>query len=153
MAAPCSAEEGAAIAREAADWLGTPYQHQTSVRGAGADCLGLLRGIWRARYGAEPETAPAYTPDWSEPSREEGLLAAARRHLIEIPTAELRVGDVLLFRMRRSWPAKHLAIVADMSTPEPRIIHAYSGHGVVASSLGPSWRRRIAAAFRFPAGA
>ncbi len=26
-------------------WLGTPYVHQASTRGAGADCLGLIRGI------------------------------------------------------------------------------------------------------------
>ena len=153
MAAHCSVEESEAIAREAAGWLGTPYQHQASVQGAGADCLGLLRGVWRARFGEEPEAAPAYTADWSEPSREEGLMAAARRHLIEIPISEIRIGDVLLFRMRRNWPAKHLAILADKSAAEPRIIHAYSGHGVVTSSLGPSWRRRIAATFRFPAGA
>jgi len=29
-------------------WLGTPYRHRASVRGAGCDCLGLLRGVWRA---------------------------------------------------------------------------------------------------------
>ena len=27
-------------------WLGTPYHHQASVRGAGCDCLGLIRGIY-----------------------------------------------------------------------------------------------------------
>lgn len=153
MAAHCSVEQGEAVAAEAARWLGTPYLHQASVMGAGADCLGLLRGVWRAQFGDEPEAPPPYTADWSEPSREEGLMAAARRHLREIPQAEMRVGDVLLFRMRRNWPAKHLAIVSEMSAQEPRIIHAYSGQGVVASSLGPSWRRRVAAVFRFPAGA
>ncbi len=34
-----------AIAR---DWIGTPYVHQASAQGAGCDCLGLLRGVWRA---------------------------------------------------------------------------------------------------------
>ena len=47
-------------------WIGTPYVHQASVRGAGCDCLGLLRGVWREVIGAEPETPPAYTPDWAE---------------------------------------------------------------------------------------
>jgi NlpC/P60 family putative phage cell wall peptidase len=42
----------------ARDWLDTPYQHQASVRGAGCDCLGLIRGIWRTLYGAEPEAPP-----------------------------------------------------------------------------------------------
>ena len=37
---------GAAVVAAARGWLGTPYQHQASARGAGAGCLGLLRGIW-----------------------------------------------------------------------------------------------------------
>ena len=45
-------------------WIGTPYVHQGSARGAGTDCLGLIRGVWRQLYGSEPEVAPAYTPDW-----------------------------------------------------------------------------------------
>ena len=32
---------------EARRWLGTPYLHQASECGVGADCLGLLRGVWR----------------------------------------------------------------------------------------------------------
>lgn len=35
----------AAIVAEARRWLGTPYRHQASVIGAGADCLGLVRGV------------------------------------------------------------------------------------------------------------
>ena len=34
-------------------WLGTPYRHQASVKGVGADCLGLVRGLWREVAGAE----------------------------------------------------------------------------------------------------
>ncbi|MEM1422329.1 MAG: peptidase P60, partial [Pseudomonadota bacterium] len=36
------------IAYEASRWIGTPYRHQASLRGVGCDCLGLLRGVWRA---------------------------------------------------------------------------------------------------------
>ena len=39
-------------------WTGTPYHHQASLRGVGCDCLGLVRGVWRDLYGAEPETVP-----------------------------------------------------------------------------------------------
>ena len=35
-------------------WLGTPYRHRASTPGAGCDCLGLVRGVWRTLYGAEP---------------------------------------------------------------------------------------------------
>ncbi len=155
-AAPCSNDAAAErIVAAARAWLGTPYRHQASARGAGADCLGLLRGVWREAIGPEPETPPPYTPDWSEPSRDERLWRAAARHMTPIDPATAVAGDVLLFRMRRTAPAKHLAILTRSGGPgpdgpEPRIIHAYSGRGVVESSLGPSWRRRIAAAFRFP---
>ena len=38
---------------EARRWLGTPYLHQASECGVGADCLGLLRGVWRGVIGPE----------------------------------------------------------------------------------------------------
>jgi NlpC/P60 family putative phage cell wall peptidase len=135
-----------AIVAEARAWIGTPYAHQASLRGAGADCLGLVRGVWREVVGREPERPPAYTPDWAEALGEETLLAAARRHLREIAIGEAREGDVLLFRMGLGAPAKHAAIV---SGPE-RIVHAYWGRAVCETRLVPWWRRRIAAAFSFP---
>jgi NlpC/P60 family putative phage cell wall peptidase len=152
-AARCSVAEDAVASRivaAARGWLGTPYLHQSSAKGAGTDCLGFVRGVWRELHGAEPEVPPAYTPDWSEPAAEEALWRAAARHMAPVPRAAAAAGDVLLFRMRRGGPAKHLAILTDMRGAEPRMIHAYSGRGVVESSLGPSWRRRVAAAFRFP---
>jgi len=52
-----------AVVSVARDWVGTPYVHQSSVRGAGTDCLGLLRGVWRKVLGGEPEAVPAYSMD------------------------------------------------------------------------------------------
>lgn len=136
----------AEIVAEARSWIGTPYCHQASRKGAGSDCLGLVRGVWRALVGAEPERAPPYSPDWAEALGEETLLEAARRHLDEIAIGGAREGDVLLFRMALGSPAKHAAIVSG----EDRIIHAYWGRAVCETRLVPWWRRRIAAAFRFP---
>lgn len=135
---------GADVLSEARGWLGTPYRHQASCKGAGTDCLGLIRGIWRALYGGEPGTIPPYTPDWSEPSRDEVLMRTARALLVEVDLSD--PGDVLLFRMRDKGVAKHLGILATPGT----FIHAYSGHGVVESSLSAPWRRRIVGTFRFP---
>lgn len=140
----------AAIVAATRGWLGTPYRHQASVRGAGADCLGLVRGVWREVIGPEPEATPVYTAEWLEVSRDERLFEACERLMRRIPPGEAREGDVLLFRMRERGPAKHLGILVETGGDEPRMIHAYSGRGVVGSSLGPSWRRRIAAAFSFP---
>jgi NlpC/P60 family putative phage cell wall peptidase len=140
----------AAIVTRARGWIGTPYEHQSSCRGAGTDCLGLLRGLWREILGDEPEAVPAYTADWSETGQAEDLLAAARRHLRSIARADAAPGDVLVLRMRESGPAKHVGILARAAGGYDTLIHAYSGHGVVESPLTPAWSRRIAGAFRFP---
>ena len=137
------------IANHARQWIGTPYVHQASCKGAGTDCLGLLRGVWREVYGEEPELVPAYTPDWSEPQREERLMLAAKKHLNQKPIAEMASGDVLLFRMRGNSVAKHLGIVGEVGDATT-FIHAYSGHSVVENALTLPWRRRIAACFSFP---
>lgn len=130
-------------------WLGTPYRHQASVRGAGCDCLGLVRGVWRGLYGDEPEVIPPYTPDWAEPEGREALWQAALRRLVLRPVDEDRSGTVLLFRMRDGGIAKHLGIQAE-SGPDSTFIHAYDRHGVVESPLSGPWRRRIVARFAFP---
>ena len=60
-------------------WIWTPYHHQASCRGVGADCLGLVRGVWRELYGFDAEPTPAYSRDWAEADGTESLLAGARR--------------------------------------------------------------------------
>ena len=136
------------IVAEARRWIGTPYVHQASARGAGCDCLGLLRGVWRAIYGVEPQDIPPYTRDWDEVAGKEVLAEAARLHLQELQVGDIAPGDVLLFRMRAASPAKHLGIVSDAEGG--RFIHAYSGHGVVESSLSAPWRKRVSSVFAFP---
>jgi NlpC/P60 family putative phage cell wall peptidase len=135
-----------AILAEARDWIGTPYRHQASAKGAGCDCLGLVRGVWRALYGDEPEATPAYTPNWAERAGAEALRDAARRNLREISLESAAPGDVLLFRMDACSPMKHAAILDE----EERLIHAYWGRAVVRSRFAPWWRARCAAAFSFP---
>lgn len=93
---------GERVVALARGWIGTPYLHQASRRGVGADCLGLIRGIWRELYGREPELPPAYSPDWGEIGGREVLMAAAARHLLPVgPDAALAAGQVLLFRIDR----------------------------------------------------
>lgn len=133
-----------AILEEARSWIATPYQHQASAKHAGCDCLGLVRGVWRALYGAEPEGAPPYTPDWAERNGAETLLAAAMRHLR--PVAVAAPGDVLLFRMEANAPVKHAAIL----DADNHMIHAYWGRAVVRSRFAAWWRARWAASFSFP---
>ena len=152
-------------------WLGTPYHHQASLKGIGCDCVGLVRGVWRELYGDEPQALPAYTRDWAEAQGRETLLEAARRHLVEIPRTEALPGDILIFRWRRTAPAKHCAILASGTAAPPlpacgervgvrgshrgapirsaTMIHALEGAPVSEVSLSPWWRRHLAGAFAF----
>ena len=132
----------------ARDWLGTPYCHQASLKHVGCDCLGLIRGVWRERFGDEPELPPAYSPDWAEAGLEETLAKAGRRHLIEVPHLTFQAGDVLLFRWKSHLPAKH----AGIATSRTSMIHAQDGASVCEVPLSNWWLRRLAFAFRFPEG-
>ncbi|ADZ71343.1 NlpC/P60 family protein [Polymorphum gilvum] len=136
----------AALIAEARTWIGTPYRHQASAKGAGCDCLGLVRGLWRAFCGAEPEPLPAYGADWAETGGGEAFAAAGRRWLVEIDPGRAAPGDVLLLRWKDGAPAKHAGLLATAST----LVHAYERVGVVESPLVPAWRRRIAHVFAFP---
>jgi NlpC/P60 family putative phage cell wall peptidase len=136
----------AAIVAEARAWIGTPYRHQASLKGVGCDCLGLVRGMWRALLGDEPEPVPPYSRDWAEAIGEETLARAARTHMVEIALVDFAPGDVLLFRYAPRYPAKHAAIV----TAPALMVHAHDGAAVAEVAIAPWWRRRLAYAFRFP---
>jgi NlpC/P60 family putative phage cell wall peptidase len=136
------------VVLQARAWIGTPYVHQAATKGAGSDCLGLIRGVWRGLHGAEPERIPAYSADWSEPQGDEALWHAASRHLQDVSEQAMCPGQVILFRMREGAVAKHLGILAAIG-PNPTFIHAYAGHGVIESPLSAPWARRIVARFAF----
>ncbi|MBB5703702.1 NlpC/P60 family putative phage cell wall peptidase [Ochrobactrum daejeonense] len=134
------------VLAEAERWIGTPYRHGASTRGVSCDCLGLVRGVWRILYGAEPETPGAYAPDWAEVAPGDPLLEAASRHMAKREASAPLPGDLVVFRWRAGLAAKHVGIMAH----ENRFIHAYQGHRVMASALVPQWRNRLAGIFIFP---
>lgn len=134
------------VVATARTWIGTPYRHQASVLGAGADCLGVVRGVWRELVGPEPQNLPPYARSWAEDGAGELMLAAAERWLLRAPGGEIAAGDVLLFRVSRGTVAKHCGI----ATGPRSMVHAYDGHAVAETSIPDVWHRRLAARFRFP---
>nr|WP_238441088.1 hypothetical protein [Frankia sp. AgW1.1] len=90
-------------------WIGTPYHHQASVCGIGADCLGLVRGVWRDLYGVDAEMSPVYSLT--------GLKRAVARRCSKQPSAILRASRL---RMRAVVMSSSFgsARVASRSTPE-----------------------------------
>jgi NlpC/P60 family putative phage cell wall peptidase len=133
------------VLADAVRWVGTPYCHQASNCGVGADCLGLIVGIWNA-VGDEPlQLDRRDQRSWAQHADGEPLLDGLRQHLNEIPPASARPADVLALRWRTRWPASHLAVLMEDAT----IIHAYEGGRVVRSHVAP-WSHHIAACFTFP---
>ena len=133
------------IVRSARGWIGTPYQHQASLRGVGCDCIGLVRGVWREMIGPEPEPMQPYSPDWAEAGGVETLIALSERHFRSADVNAIRAGDLLVFRFRENAVAKHVGVATD----DAHMIHAHDGARVAEVAIGV-WRRRIARAFSFP---
>jgi NlpC/P60 family putative phage cell wall peptidase len=129
-------------------WIGTPYRHQSSIKGEGCDCVGMVRGVYREFFGVEndPENMPPYQPNWYEVDQKDPLLLFGRRHLEEVPFEEMMPSDILVFRMKRGVSAKHCGIITSTDT----MVHAYSKQKVYEVSLGDQWLRKVAAVLRFP---
>jgi NlpC/P60 family putative phage cell wall peptidase len=149
MTAAASSTEALAprIVAEARSWIGTPYHHQGSLKGVGCDCIGLVRGVWRAVIGPEPEAMPAYSRDWGEAAGAESLLALGRRYFRAVAIEDMAPGDVVVFRMRDHRIAKHCGIL----TAPDRFVHAQERVPVAEVAMSDWWRRRVVGAFRFPA--
>lgn len=130
----------ARVIAETLSWIGTPYRHQAAQKGLGTDCLGLVRGVYQALYGAMP-AVPPYPP---VVTAGEPLLNAAADYLV--PTSLPEAGDVVIFRLRRGGQAVHCGILIAPN----RFVHALAGRAVTATGYAPYWCTRTAAAFRFP---
>jgi NlpC/P60 family putative phage cell wall peptidase len=126
------------------EWVGTPYRHQAATLGAGCDCLGLLRGVWRHLYGDEPMAVPNYRADWRD-GRYAGELQAAADDLLVRAEGMPRPGQVLLFRLGRTATPRHCGIAVDGA----RFVHAQEGLGVIEANLTDGWARRIARRYDF----
>jgi NlpC/P60 family putative phage cell wall peptidase len=129
------------VAGAARPWLGTPYRHRAATIGAGCDCLGLIRGVWRTLYGSEPAEIPNYRAEGNDGA---GLRDAAERYLLR--AHDIDVGRVVLFRLGRHTAPRHCGI---MVTPT-RFVHAQERLGVVEANLTDGWRKRVVAVFEFP---
>ncbi|KZL18524.1 peptidase P60 [Pseudovibrio sp. WM33] len=135
------------LLREARSWVGTPYQHQATTKGAGCDCLGFIRGLYRFLHHTEPSVPASYAPEWAELKGEDQLLNAAHQYLNEVQGSlqKPKPAEVILFRWAPQSPCKHLGFM----TSKDRFIHAYEAVGVVESPLVPMWRNKIAGRFSF----
>ncbi|MBB4051044.1 NlpC/P60 family putative phage cell wall peptidase [Devosia subaequoris] len=134
------------VVRAAQAWLGTPYRHQASALGAGCDCLGLLRGVWRTLYGDEPVLVPPYRMDRRGQERDPALRLAAERFLIAVE-GPAQAGQAVLFRLGGTAEPRHCGILIAPG----RFIHAQEHLGVIEANLTSGWAKRVSGRYRFPA--
>lgn len=112
-------------------WLGTPWAPRQACRGAGADCVGLVRGVWRELTGGTV-AVPGWRDDWPV-SAGDPLLAALRHYARPVPVTAARPGHIALFRRDRR--AVHLGILFG----DGQFIEAATGRSVrIGSGRGPS---------------
>ncbi len=133
------------IIKIARSWCDTPYQHQASVKGVGADCLGLIRGIYRELYGQEAATVPAYQRR-ARLAEGEVLWHAAAQYL-QAESLPPKRGYVLLFRLQPQQPARHLGVLSGTDT----MIHAAHDMKVCEVHYHRFWQKRLVACFSFSA--
>lgn len=118
------AEQRAAIVAEALSWERTPYAGHARIKGVGVDCAMLPALVYEAT-GYCPEVNPEYSEQWMQHRDEEIYLAEIKRWAHEIDEADLKAGDLVVWRFGRTY--SHSAIVID----PPIVLHAVINAGAV----------------------
>ena len=143
--------ERSVIVAAARRWIGTPYHHQGSLRGAGCDCLGLVRGVWRDLYGTGARDAAALYARLGRGGRPPStLLAAARRHLRrKAAGGRLVPGDALVFRLRPQTPSPSMSPSSPVPyRHDPRAVARRGARGRRSRPAGRKSRRSRPFPFR-----
>lgn len=120
------------LIREARRWLGTPFHHQASLLGVGADCGGLAIGVYSACGLDLSAISRNYPRQPSHGSVEKVIGRFLDRTSLPVP------GDLVVFRFLLE--PHHIGILVG----DNRVIHSYEGYGgVVEHLIDSKWSRRI----------
>lgn len=129
----------AQVVTTAREWIGTRFHHQASVKGAGCDCIGLIRGVARELGLVDPfETGEASKYFGYGRTPDPTLLLEACDAYMDPGTGDL--GDVLVMRFEKE--PQHFAFVSCLSPR--RMIHAYAqARKVAENGIDQLWQSRI----------
>ena len=120
--------ERARVLSLAAEWLGTPFHDNAGIKGVGCDCAHFLSGVFQEAGYAPDMVIEHYSPQFMLHSDEEKFAGYVLRYTREIAEPEVQPGDVVLYRIGRSYA--HGSIVVGW----PLVIHAYQPEGIVVES-------------------
>lgn len=142
------------VVAEARTWIGTKFVHQQSMKGAGVDCIGLARGVYRElglRSTDEKIALARQYAGYSSQPDGVSLKAFCDEFMTPIARSEVQPGDVLLIRFGPH--PQHSAILGDYLHGGLSMIHTLGPGGpgkVVEHRLDETWRKRIVAAYSIP---
>lgn len=128
----------------ARSWLATPFVPQSSVKGHGCDCAGLVIGVAK-EIGAAPDD---FDPGPYKQSPNGTMLKICDAHLSRVDKASIVPGDIVAIQWDKE--PQHLGIVVDYPRGRLGIVHAMNRRrAVVEHVLSDKWRALIVAAYRF----
>lgn len=136
----CETINPALILAHAQAWIGTPFVPRGDLRGAGADCIGFIRGV-NAELTGTLVPAPPWRKDWATAGAEP-IMGGLASHVVPVPIAEAGPGDIVTYRVGKT-RAAHVAILAPGG-----IIHAWEVGGVKATR--GLYGREITSAWSLP---
>lgn len=122
----------ALVLAHARAWIGTPYVRCAALRGYGADCVGLLRGI-AGELSAEVHRAQAWRDEWAMSDvLEDGMRACL------VPSAPAGPGAIAAYRVGPDRVA-HVGVMAG----DGSLVHVsdYGGRRVVEDRWPVTGRR------------
>lgn len=125
------AEARAAVVAAARAWIGTPFHHAAQIKGVGVDCVNLVAAAYEAAGVTGHVKIDPYSIQIMLHSASETVVDYLLRYGREIAEAQARAGDVVLYRVGRSY--SHAAIVVDWPA---RVIHAHALSGKVVEMDG-----------------
>ena len=126
------------IVTEALTWVGTPFHHNQSVRGIGADCIGVVGGIALA-CGIKLDDMPHAYPKTPNGTLKPWLDS----HLITVGGWP-QPGDVLL--MSFEGDPHHVAMAINFAL----IIHSYAAvRRCLVQEYDTHWQQKTKCMYRF----
>jgi cell wall-associated NlpC family hydrolase len=137
---PKRKEYEAKLLAEAQKLLGVRFLQNGRVPSQGLDCLGLVVYLQRAAGVSDfPDADRNYPSDWHLHESQELYLKAIQQHGKPIDIPDLRIGDVICFRLGVIFPGsgslriQHAGIVVEPK--DRRFVHCLGGRGVTFSTL------------------
>jgi len=133
------------IVDKAREYVGTPFHHQGRLKGVGVDCVGLIICVSKELgLGLEKYDNTNYS---RSPSSTALFDVIAKTNLVELPSLDIQLGDILVFFLNpRTRAPQHIAFFSDIG-----MIHTYEKAKKVSEhSFTKKWRESLLTVFRFP---